>query len=258
MPNLNHKILVLSSRKLLNYFLINKLSKKYNIVQVIYEDRSLKNKIKFIKNRIRKLGLIKTIGQLVFIFFDKTYINKISKPKIKQLLVNEDTTRPNLPSIDVDDINGAKAEELIKKINPEAIVVAGTSIIKSNILRSSKIFVNIHCGITPKYRGVHGGFWAIYNKDFDNIGVTVHLVDKGVDEGRILYQDRVKIDPKFDTFQTISAKQYLKGVDLMIRAVNDILNNNLRPFPWPNKESRQWYHPTIIEYIKWLKIFKSL
>jgi methionyl-tRNA formyltransferase len=36
-------------------------------------------------------------------------------------------------------------------------------------------FVNIHVGITPKYRGVHGTYWALVNNDVENSGVTVHL-----------------------------------------------------------------------------------
>lgn len=207
------------------------------------------------RRRIKKIGLLKVVSQMIFIIFDKIYLSRISKSKIKKILT--ETEKPIVKSINVNNINSKEVEELIKKIDPCLIVVSGVSIIKQNILSLAKTFINIHCGITLKYRGVHGGFWAIYNRDFDNIGVTIHLIDRGVDTGLILYQDRITVDKKLDNFRTIVAKQYLKGADLMIKAVNDALNNNLKPLKVSDQNSYLWYHPTIIEYLKWLKIFKN-
>lgn len=246
MESFNKKIIILSSHKPTNYFLINELSKKYNVACVIYENRSLSKKAQLVWRRIKKLGLLKVIGQLNFIFFSKIFISDKSLDGIK---------KPILNSTDVKDINEQEVEKLIKEVNPRLIVVSGVSIIKSNILSLSKTFINIHCGITPKYRGVHGGFWAIYNRDFDNIGVTVHLVDKGVDTGKILYSDKIIVNSR-DNFKTIVTKQYLKGTELMIRAVADTFNDSLKIIN-SFGESHLWYHPTIIEYIKWLEIFKN-
>ena len=41
----------------------------------------------------------------------------------------------------------------------------------------------MHAGITPQYRGVHGGYWAVVNNDPEHCGVTIHFVDKGIDTG---------------------------------------------------------------------------
>src|SRR5438093_9923670 len=46
------------------------------------------------------------------------------------------------------------------------VVVNGTRIISEAVLTASDaVFINMHAGITPKYRGVHGGYWALYNGD---------------------------------------------------------------------------------------------
>ncbi len=50
-------------------------------------------------------------------------------------------------------------------------------------------FINYHAGINPKYRGQHPGYWALASDDAENAGVTIHLVDEGVDTGSVLYQD---------------------------------------------------------------------
>ena len=46
--------------------------------------------------------------------------------------------------------------------------------------------MNTHAGITPRYRGVHGGYWALAEGRADLVGTTVHLVDPGIDTGAVL------------------------------------------------------------------------
>ena len=44
--------------------------------------------------------------------------------------------------------------------------------------------INMHAGITLRYRGVHGGYWALAEQHPEWVGTTVHLVDPGIDTGR--------------------------------------------------------------------------
>jgi methionyl-tRNA formyltransferase len=44
----------------------------------------------------------------------------------------------------------------------------------------------VHAGITPRYRGTHGGYWVLLNNDPGHCGVTIHLVDPGIDTGSIV------------------------------------------------------------------------
>jgi methionyl-tRNA formyltransferase len=59
--------------------------------------------------------------------------------------------------------------------------------------------INIHIGYLPFNRGAHPAFWAAF--DGTPQGVTVHLVDEGIDTGPILCQERLWIDPH-STLQT--------------------------------------------------------
>ena len=104
-------------------------------------------------------------------------------------------------------------------------------------------------GITPKYRGVHGGYWALAMEDGDNCGVTVHLVDQGVDTGGVLYQDTIRTD-KNDNFNTYPIHQIAKAIPLMKAALDDVKENRIsvRQGVLP---SHLWYHPTILEYMKY-------
>ena len=127
----------------------------------------------------------------------------------------------------------------------------GVRIIKPEILRCVDApFINTHVGITPMYRGVHGGYWALWNGDPTNFGVTIHLVDPGVDTGQPLRQVRVRPSSD-DTFVTYPLLQQAEALD----AIKDILSDLPRALetkekPVANGFSRQWFHPTVGQYIR--------
>lgn len=255
---MNTKILILTSESKTNHYLVQELSAHFDISCVIYEKGSFAAKFRMIRYRLKKQGLLKTLGQVVFIIYAKIIINSFSKQKINHLLGSVNKT--NRPSIKLKNLNCSKVAELIKKYNPNVVVVSGTSIIKKNIINLCNSIINIHCGITPEYRGVHGAFWAIYNQDYKKAGVTIHQIDAGVDTGPILYQKRIEFDPATDTFCTLAIKQYLVGTDLMIKSIKEIISSkgNIKTFSKSSTLSKQWYHPTITEYIKFKKIIKNL
>jgi len=67
-------------------------------------------------------------------------------------------------------INSPEVYENICNFKPDLIIVRGTSIIKKPLINYDiKHFLNIHGGIVPNYRNVHGLFWSYYFKDFSNM-----------------------------------------------------------------------------------------
>lgn len=135
------------------------------------------------------------------------------------------------------------------EINPDIVLVNGTRIISSKVLGSTNaVFINMHTGITPKYRGVHGGYWALANNDKENCGVTIHIVDKGVDTGGILYQTTIPLTAK-DNFITYPYLQFGEGLPLMKKAIDDIAINKVVVMKPETTESKLWYHPTIWQYL---------
>mgnify|MGYP001770929978 CR=1 FL=1 len=228
----------------------HKLKNDCDIVCVIKED-SIPNSI-LLKNRIKKLRYIKVFGQLTFMVFNK-FLKLISKARIEEIKNkhNLDTSSIEHDNIvSVNSINDKKVEDILKEMNPDLVLVNGTRIIKSNILSSlDKPFVNTHVGITPKYRGVHGGYWALANNDKENCGVTVHLVDEGIDTGNILYQAIIETSEE-DNFNTYPYLQTAQAIDLLGSVLNDLKNDGLKPKESLTKESALWSHPTIFEYVK--------
>ena len=138
--------------------------------------------------------------------------------------------------------------ELVE-LNPDLIIVNGTRILKKQFIEKCPCpIVNIHVGITPKYRGIHGGFWALYEKDIENFGVTLHFVDAGIDTGKIIAQKRFK-PITTDNYNTYPILQYCEGLSLLESHLTDILEEKLPTIENIPQESHLYYHPTLGEYL---------
>jgi hypothetical protein len=157
---------------------------------------------------------------------------------------------PDVPLVAVGDVNSAESVAALQDAQPDVVVVNGTDIIREHVLHAVEApFVNIHCGLTPAYRGVHGGFWALASGRPQDVGVTLHEVDAGVDTGRVLAQARAVANER-DTFLTLPLLQYRAGLPLL-RAY---LNEGAAPAPLDDVgASRQWYHPSLGEYLRALR-----
>jgi folate-dependent phosphoribosylglycinamide formyltransferase PurN len=139
-------------------------------------------------------------------------------------------------------------------LNPDVLIVNGTRIISKQTLESvSAPFINIHTGITPAFRGVHGGYWAVASNNRSLFGTTVHYVDPGVDTGGIIEQ--VFTEPaKKDNFYTYPYLQYAIVLPALKKVIETCSEGN-RPktIPAVTAESTLWFHPTIFQWFANLK-----
>lgn len=232
-----------------NYF-YNALKSEFDIYKVLITDNPSKKQI--INRRIKKFGYLHVINQLFFQVFAIKTLKFISNKKIKLKIKNLKLDNTQIPSekiINVGQANSHKNIEILNEINPDIIIVNGTSIISTKVLNSTNaIFINIHVGITPEYRGVHGGYWALRNKDSNNFGVTVHLIDKGIDTGSIIYQDVTEVS-KSDNFLTYPLIQFALAIPLVKKTLNDIKEDSLKSYKKSNVPSNLYYHPTLSGYL---------
>jgi methionyl-tRNA formyltransferase len=249
------RLIMLAGKGASTNILYHSLKNEYEIEAIILEDPVPKKE--FLKKRIKKLGVWKVSGQILFQAIAK-YLNLTSGKRKKEILNFyglEDKELPSEKVIKLSSVNDPECILLLKKINPELVIVNGTRIISEEILNSLPAkFINIHAGITPKYRNVHGAYWALVDKDLENCGVTVHLVDPGIDTGQIIYQKKISISSE-DNFSTYPFIQLAEGIILLKQALTDIFSNKV-VFEKNNLESKIWHHPTITQYLYYRLVHK--
>ncbi|WP_052887591.1 methionyl-tRNA formyltransferase [Thermogemmatispora carboxidivorans] len=89
--------------------------------------------------------------------------------------------------------------------------------------------VNIHASLLPKYRGVSPISEAILQGERET-GVTIMLLDAGIDTGPILHQRRLPIDPD-ETTETLSAKLAELGATALLETLPRWIAGEITPQP---------------------------
>ncbi|HRO73662.1 MAG TPA: formyl transferase [Saprospiraceae bacterium] len=245
----SNKIVLLAGKGISTNIVYNFLKDSFDIARVIIEEPP--SRISLIKKRIKRFGILKVTGQLAFQVIIMNALKMLSKKRKQEILDNYllDDTPPPADKVNiVRSVNDKETISLLNELHPTLVIVNGTRIISKQVLNSvNATFINTHAGITPKYRNVHGAYWALVKKDPEHCGVTVHLVDQGIDTGKVLYQKTITVSEK-DNFVTYPFLQIGEGVRILRQAASDHFNDRLT-IKDGTRESHLWYHPTIFQYL---------
>jgi folate-dependent phosphoribosylglycinamide formyltransferase PurN len=121
------------------------------------------------------------------------------------------------------DLNNKLFVEFLKDLQPDIVVVLGSSVIREHIISiPNTAMINLHSGISPYYRGTWSYGWPIVNGEPEYIGATIHHVSPGIDSGDIICQTRPVLADN-DDLNDIFLKIIAEGTELMVWTVKDIL-----------------------------------
>ncbi len=242
-------IVVLCAGGPLAWIMINALRQKFRSVVVLEE--SPESKRLLIRRRARLIGWPSVLGQVAFGLILKA-LHKMSatrKAEIVEAMGLDPSPSDAVPWHSIGSVNSDACRSALQRLRPAVVVVLGTRLIRRETLRCVNVpFINYHPGLNPKYRGMNGGYWALAEDDGAHAGVTVHLIDEGVDTGAILYTATIEPTQK-DNFVTYYYLQAAAAMPLLIDAVEDALKGRLAP-KTSKLPSRQWFHPTLWQYFR--------
>ncbi len=136
-----------------------------------------------------------------------------------------------------ENLRDEKTVEEIKKINPDVIVVAAYGkILPMEILRIPPFgCLNIHASLLPKLRGASPVQNAILQGG-KKTGVTLMLMNEGVDTGDILAQEKVIIKSE-DTAETLLNKLSVLGGKMLVKHLPRWISGKIKPKPQDNKKA---------------------
>lgn len=245
------KITVLAGQGASTAILLNWLIHKgYTDLAVILEAPT--TRLDLIRQRTRRLGWVRTLGQVAFMVSVLPLLRFESAGRQRELLSLFEL-KDQMPALDqclnVQTINDDQVVDHLRSRAADLVLVNGTRIIRAPVLRATDApIINTHVGITPHYRGVHGGYWSLWNNDRENFGVTLHCVDEGVDTGRILAKHKIAPEPtdNFASYPLLQQAASFGGLEDLLEAVRK--GKPLNELARSPDEGRQWTHPTLIEY----------
>jgi folate-dependent phosphoribosylglycinamide formyltransferase PurN len=201
--------------------------------------------------RARTLGPAAAAGQALFTTLAVPPLRLAARRRVEEIARTHSLCHGPLrpPVTGVDSVNSEAAREALAALRPAVVVVSGTGLIGPETLGAIDApVINMHAGITPLYRGVHGGYWALVEGRPDLVGTTVHLVDEGLDTGPVLARPTFAVT-EADSFATYPHLHVAHGLPALLDAVAGALRGELAPLPPLDLPSKLRYHPTLWGYL---------
>ncbi|MGH9492470.1 MAG: formyltransferase family protein [Terriglobales bacterium] len=243
-------VVLLASPDVAGSVTYNFLSRELEVEQVIREQAV--PRLELVRGRLRRFGLLTVLGQILFRMLAVPFLRLASRSRIREIIREaglDEAPPPAGKLTEVESVNSEQTITLLRQLQPKVVVIAATRILSQQLLDSVPArFVNLHAGITPLYRGVHGAYWALAEGNGEACGVTVHLVDAGIDTGGILAQATIAPTAR-DNFATYPWLQLAAGLPLLAAAVRNACQGRAELQPPPAGPSKLWTHPTLAGYL---------
>ena len=117
----------------------------------------------------------------------------------------------------------------IANLKPDVIVVAAYGLFLPKVVLETPEFgcLNIHPSLLPKYRGPSPVISAILEGE-ETTGVTIMLLDEGMDTGPLLGQESVVIGNQ-ETADELTHRLFELGADLLVRTLDEIVRGEVTP-----------------------------
>ena len=229
--------------------LILNLPKDVKITNIILLNSSPFGKKKNLFSKI--ISTINIFGIKFFIFyfikiiksfFSERIIALLERHKIQFYLIN-------------DNVNNSHNLNLIKKSKPDIILsLTANQIFKEKLLNIPKICcLNLHTSLLPSNRGLMPSFWVMkLNERYS--GVSVFVMDKKIDTGKILCQIKFRIK-NFTHYELIKKSKKI-GIKCIILSIKKVLNNDFKFVKNKYKNSYNKF-PSRADVVEFKKIGKK-
>jgi methionyl-tRNA formyltransferase len=168
-------------------------------------------------------------------------LGAVAEPNIVELAARRD-----LPVLEVARLRDSAVVEVLAAYAPDAICVACFSHrIPAAVLRLPRLgCLNLHPSLLPDNRGPDPLFWTFRRGD-DKTGVTIHLMDDGLDSGPIVLQEPIPV-PDGISEAALERECARRGGRLLVRALAGLNDGILHPvaqdsacataYPWPQPD----------------------
>ncbi len=136
-----------------------------------------------------------------------------------------------VPILQFSTLKSSEAEQTLRNLHADVfVVVAYGKLIPRSILDIPENgCINVHPSLLPKYRGPSPIQHALLNGD-SVTGVSIMLLDEGMDTGPILAQSMIELDPQ-ETFSSLEKKILTIAPILLNKTLHAFLQKSVSAIP---------------------------
>lgn len=220
-------------------YLLSNLPKDFSVVACVLSAPSPFGKRESFFAKAKKT--FKIFGARFFLWYGVQFL----RVKIfRGLRVNGVLRAYGIPVLEFSEsINSEASLNKIRSFSPDVLVsIAGNEIFKQPLIELAPHgCLNLHTALLPKYRGLMPSFWVLRYGE-EETGVSVFLVDEGIDSGPIICQERVLIQ-KMSQIELIRTTK-LVGMKCIIKALQSLKCGDVELIPNDDAEKSYFGFPT--------------
>ena len=166
--------------------------------------------------------------------------------------LDANTYPDGLPRFEVENPNDPESVEILRRLDPDVLLVLGTSILRPEVLAIPKReALNIHGGGLPDFRGVYSDFWALVTDRPDRVGSVIFHLDPGIDTGEIAVEEMLELG-RSTSLRDLKVANARLGAKLAAQALDQIQAGTLPRIAQPAAGARNWGSPTGLQLIRGL------
>ena len=226
---------------------------KLNVVKIVLNHGLSPNHLKYIKRKIYKIFKIGILGALNGIRIRKWFRDN----EVESLFVL--CKRYNIELSESPFINCDTTKELFKDANADLGLSLGNGYIPKSVFSIPKYgMINIHIELLPEFQNAQEIIWPIYERKKET-GFTIHQIDRKIDTGDILYQEKYPII-FFPTLKETVMKNRQITMTKIGKAFSFVCENYefLKKNAIKQTNGKSYTTPTIWQFLRMIKNHRSL
>ena len=184
------RIVVLIAGGALAYMLVNRLEEHFGSISVLKEDP--RSKVAIVRRRARLIGWRQALRQAAFGLLQKCVARR-SAGRLAAIW-REHGLNPAPPRTawqQIGSVNAPAAQAALRRLAPDVVIVYGTRIIKWRTPGfGGGALHQLPCRHQSQVPRTERRLLGTQPTRRHHAGVTVHLIDEGIDTGGVLYQGR--------------------------------------------------------------------
>ncbi len=190
----------------------------------------------------------KSIPVLETLYKNFKVVMCVTKPDVavgRKRVLRENATktfckRNNIPYLEVENLKNESATGVLNaldKYNVQIGIVADFAfIIPESVFKKPQFgLINIHFSKLPQYRGASPVQFTVKDR-CQSAGITLHLIDKGMDTGDIVYQTQIKLEGN-ENSETLYNTLFEHTATWITQILNNYTSGILKPIKQVDEEA---------------------
>lgn len=227
-----------------------------NVVGIVWcTRRGMRSRVRALWRWAGRHGVWQTGGQILGRVYDRAWNGRRDRRVLARLIdeAADRATLAGLAAVETDSYSRPDTLAALRRLDPDIFVVHTKYIVGARARMLAPVAViGGHPGVTPWYRGAYSPFWALLHGRADMVGLSVFLLDEGIDTGPVLYQERLSIHPGdshltlawrgMQRLSALQAEAILRldaGEDLPLRPINAV------------PEDSYFTLPTLVDFVRY-------